>query len=216
MFEKQITNRTFASLNKALAAMPQMATVYKIDVYLQKVLYGPRVEKIAFLSLSQSETDENSVNEILDNWHNSNTEYVIRTAEEIISEQSEYIAKQIYGGKKIEVVNTKLLSDSIISESDIIISMEDIEKGKSNITLTQVCEAAYGEFHRLNIGYQFARCNAAGSIETFDKLQVFAMFADDKEALEMLCENQHPEFTRIDKPGWKNGILIPKKYYGRA
>lgn len=214
MSEKQITNRTFANLKKALAIMPQMATDLKTDVYLQHVLYGTRVETDPFLFLRATDmADKDAIETILNNWHNLGIEYIIRTAEEMINGKSEYIAKQVYGGKHIEVVKVK---PTRISDIDIDLTIEDIEKGKSDITLTQVCEAAYGEFHRLNIGYQFARKNDNGITVKYEKIVLFAMFSDDVETLKMLTANEHPEFKRINKTGWKNGILIPKKYYGKS
>jgi hypothetical protein len=64
---------------------------------------------------------------------------------------------------------------------------------------------AYAKFHNANIGCNFLRLQ---DHSVFTKQQVFEMFYPATYRLEQLSNKTMPGWTKIDKPGWKDGEFL--------
>lgn len=65
---------------------------------------------------------------------------------------------------------------------------------------------AYNKFHNDNKGF-FWKDKNTGKIH--EKLELFNnLYPEHHTQLDLLTKDCHPNFKKLDKPGWHNGILI--------
>jgi hypothetical protein len=62
----------------------------------------------------------------------------------------------------------------------------------------------FAKFHGDNRGFNFKNVNNG---YVYTKLDMWEKFQHSDRDLQMLTSNCHPQYTRIDKPDWKDGIL---------
>lgn len=65
--------------------------------------------------------------------------------------------------------------------------------------------SAYGIFHCQNIGYKFME-HSTGKVYT--KLQLFCRYIDNQLALDLLTDNNHQEYVKVNSQGWMKNKLL--------
>jgi len=189
--------RVFTTLPSAKAAMPQISKDNNTDCFVQAIGYG----RLQFTAPLVETTEELTAMQTAECWQPIGTEYLIRLTDELITNQSEYILHyQHLPVKKTTTVQTLESEQYAILPADTDTEANDKSK------------MPYYEFHFTNTGYEFF---PTGSKKAYSKMEIYLHYQADRSKLQMVSHNDMPGLEKMDKPGWKNGFLIPKMKYGK-
>ena len=161
-------------------------------------------------------------------------EYIVRTRAEMINSRCNYVHEYLYWPPKAKPMNengdpientepgTSTITDTPpVPEPDQVHSFADcrleqlamISEFLSNNTYADTKESkiSFWQFYDDNKGYRLFYKHSRVEL---DKSQVYNLYGGDRAYLDMIKNDESPDFFRIEKEGWKKGIFIKNKKHG--